>query len=108
MGSSGYTGQNPAAGAAIAYLVNAIAADATAKLEVVDGAGTVVRQLPFNRTGPYRPVWDMRAGAPLTGPVSPPATPEVAAVEVAAGRRTRGAGWGRSLLSLCRARIGPA
>jgi len=70
MGSSGFTGQNPAAGASITYVVNNIASDATAKLEVVDGAGTVVRQLPFTREpGLYRQVWDMRAGAPLTGPV---------------------------------------
>ena len=35
----------------------------SAKLEVVDGAGTVVRQLPFNRQpGLYRQVWDMRVG----------------------------------------------
>jgi len=74
MGSSGFTGQNPAAGAMIAYVVNAIATDASAKLEIVDGAGTVVRQLPFNREpGLYRQVWDMRAGSPLTGPI--PVTP---------------------------------
>ncbi|HEY5546206.1 MAG TPA: hypothetical protein VIK50_09135, partial [Gemmatimonadaceae bacterium] len=73
MGSSGYTGQNPAAGAVITYLVNSIATDATTKLEVVDGAGTIVRQLLFNRSpGLYRQVWDMRAGPPLTGPVSAP------------------------------------
>ena len=73
MGSSGYTGQNPAAGAVITYLVNSIATDATTKFEVVDGAGTIVRQLPFNRSpGLYRQVWDMRAGPPLTGPVSAP------------------------------------
>ena len=70
MGSSGYTGQNPASGATIAYLVNAIATDAAAKLEVVDGTGTVVRQLTMNRTpGLHRAVWDMRVGPPLTGPV---------------------------------------
>ena len=63
MGSSGYTGQNPAPGATIAYLVNTIASDATPKLEVVDASGTVVRQLPFNRQpGLYRQVWDMRVG----------------------------------------------
>jgi photosystem II stability/assembly factor-like uncharacterized protein len=74
MGSGGYTGQNPAPGASIAYVVNSIASDATARLEVVDGAGTVVRQLPFNRNpGLYRQVWDMRVGPPLTGPVVAPA-----------------------------------
>jgi photosystem II stability/assembly factor-like uncharacterized protein len=73
MGSGGYTGQNPAAGPTIAYLVNATASDATAKLEVVDGAGTVVRQLTVNRTpGLHRAVWDMRNGSPLTGPVGTP------------------------------------
>src|SRR5688572_1334881 len=71
MGSSGYTGQNPAPGAILAYLVNEIARDATPKLEVVDGTGTVVRQLTVNREpGLHRAVWDMRAGPPLTGPVS--------------------------------------
>ena len=85
MGSGGYTGQNPAPGAAIAYQVNAIASDATAKLEVVDGSGTVVRQLTFTRQpGLYRPVWDMRVGAPFTGPVT--VTP--------AGRAGGGAGGG--------------
>jgi len=74
MGSSGYTGQNPAPGPSISYLVAAIAPDDSAKLEVVDGAGNVVRQLPFNRQpGLYRQVWDMRVGAPMTGPV--PAAP---------------------------------
>jgi photosystem II stability/assembly factor-like uncharacterized protein len=69
MGSSGYTGQNPAPGAMIAYLVRSLASDATAKLEVVDGGGTVVRQLNVNRSpGLHRTTWDMRAGTPLTGP----------------------------------------
>ena len=70
MGSSGYTGQNPAAGPIIAYVIHSIPADATAKLEIVDGTGTVVRQLPLNREpGLHRVTWDMRAGPPLTGPV---------------------------------------
>lgn len=71
MGSSGYTGQNPPPGVSISYLVNALAGNAAARLEVVDGAGTVVRQLQVNRTpGLHRTFWDMRAGPPLTGPVS--------------------------------------
>ena len=73
MGSGGYTGQNPAPGATIAYVVNTIASDATGRLEIVDGAGTVVRQLTLNRApGLHRTVWDMRAGPPLTGPASAP------------------------------------
>ena len=72
MGSGGYTGQNPAPGPVISYLVNSIPADATPKLEVVDAAGTVVRQLAVNRNpGLHRVAWDMRAGPPLTGPVVP-------------------------------------
>ena len=72
MGSGGYTGQNPAPGPVISYLVNSIPADATPKLEVVDVAGTVVRQLAVNRNpGLHRVAWDMRAGPPLTGPVVP-------------------------------------
>jgi hypothetical protein len=73
MGSSGYTGQNPAPGPIISYLVNTIPAGATPKLEVLDGTGTVVRQLTMNRSpGLHRVAWDMRAGSPLTGPVQAP------------------------------------
>ncbi len=94
MGSSGYTGQNPASGAMIAYLVNTIAADASAKLEVLDGAGTVVRQLSVNRNpGLYRQVWDMRAGPPLTGPVSAPSAPPAGR---GAGGGAGGGGGGRA------------
>ena len=72
MGSGGYTGQNPAPGPVISFLVNSIPADATPKLEVIDAAGTVVRQLAVNRNpGLHRVTWDMRAGPPLTGPVAP-------------------------------------
>jgi photosystem II stability/assembly factor-like uncharacterized protein len=93
MGSGGYTGQNPAPGAMISYLVNSIASDATAKLEVVDGTGTVVRQLPVNRgAGVHRQVWDMRVGPPLTGPVSAPAGRGAVA---AAGGGAAGGGRGR-------------
>ena len=97
MGSSGYTGQNPAPGATIAYQVNALATDAVAKLEVVDGSGTVVRQLTFNRQpGLYRPVWDMRVGAPLTGPViaAPAARAGGAGAGGGGGGGGRGAGGG--------------
>jgi photosystem II stability/assembly factor-like uncharacterized protein len=93
MGSSGYTGQNPAPGAIIAYLVNSIPADATPKLEVLDGAGTVVRQLSFNREpGLHRVTWDMRAGAPLTGPAV--ATPAGGGPGGAAGGGGRGGAGG--------------
>ena len=93
MGSSGYTGQNPPAGPVIAYVVNSIPADATAKLEIVDGAGTVVRQLPLNREpGLHRVTWDMRAGAPLTGPVV--ATPAGRAGAVGGGGGGGGGGRG--------------
>ncbi len=69
MGSSGFTGQNPQPGVLVAYLVKAPPGD-SARLDVVDGSGTVVRQLPLNRqAGLHRTVWDMRVGAPLTGPV---------------------------------------
>ena len=110
MGSSGYTGQNPAPGATIAYLVNAIASDATPKLEVVDASGTVVRQLPFNRQpGLYRQVWDMRVGAPFTGPVA--ATPSRPRGRRGAGAAVAGVAGGgaaeavgRSRSSRCQAR----
>jgi photosystem II stability/assembly factor-like uncharacterized protein len=92
MGSGGYTGQNPAPGATIAYLVNAIATDAASRLEVVDGAGTIVRQLTMNRNpGLYRAVWDMRIGPPLTGPVS---APDGRAAGGGAGAGGRGGGRG--------------
>lgn len=73
MGTSGFTGQNPPAAAVITYLVKQVP-EAGARLEVVDAAGTVVRQLPVTRTpGLHRTTWDFRAGSPLTGPV--PAAP---------------------------------
>ena len=54
----------------IAYLVRDIAADAKVSLEILNSAGTVVRVLPVNRNpGLYRTNWDMRVGAPLTGPI---------------------------------------
>ena len=94
MGSSGYTGQNPAPGPVITYLVNSIPSDATPKLEVVDGAGTVVRQLTVNRTpGLYRTTWDMRAGAPLTGPIA--AAPAGRTGGAGAGAGGGGGGGGR-------------
>jgi photosystem II stability/assembly factor-like uncharacterized protein len=87
MGSSGFSGRNPTPGANIAYLVNELPADTRATLSIVDLSGTVIRELPFNRApGLHRPVWDMRVGAPLTGPV-PPAAP--------AGEGGRGAGGAR-------------
>jgi photosystem II stability/assembly factor-like uncharacterized protein len=76
MGSTGFSGQNPENGVRLAYLVNSIAADAKAKIEIVDGGGRVVRELPVSkRAGLYRPVWDMRVGAPLTGAVDTTAAP---------------------------------
>jgi hypothetical protein len=70
MGSTGFTGQNPEYGVRLAYVINNIASDAKAKLEILNSAGTVVRELPVARQpGLYRPVWDMRVGPPFTGPV---------------------------------------
>ncbi len=84
MGSTGFVGQNPEYGVRLAYLVNNIAADAKAKLEIVNASGTVIRELPVTKTpGLYRPLWDMRVGAPLTG-----------AVDTAAAARGRGPGGG--------------
>ncbi|MCO4099569.1 MAG: glycosyl hydrolase [Gemmatimonas sp.] len=86
MGSTGFTGQNPEHGVRLAYLVNNAPADAKAKLEIIDGAGRVVRELPANaKAGLYRPVWDMRVGAPLTGAVTAAAP---------AGARGQGGGGG--------------
>jgi photosystem II stability/assembly factor-like uncharacterized protein len=71
MGTSGFTGQNPAPGARIAYLLNEMAGDTRGRLEIIDAAGTIIRELPVSRQhGLFRPVWDMRVGPPLTGPVS--------------------------------------
>lgn len=77
MGSTGFEGQNPEHGVRLAYLVNGVPDGAKAKLEIVDASGRVVRELPANtKPGLYRPVWDMRVGAPLTGAVtSTPAAP---------------------------------
>lgn len=68
MGSTGFEGQNPEHGVRLAYLVNSAADGATAKIEILDATGRVIRELPASTTpGLYRPVWDMRVGAPLTG-----------------------------------------
>jgi len=84
MGSTGFVGQNPEHGVRIAYLLNSVAADARAKLEIVNAAGTVIRELPVTKqVGLYRPVWDMRVGAPLTG-----------AVDTSTAARVRGPGGG--------------
>ncbi|MDQ8157863.1 MAG: glycosyl hydrolase [Gemmatimonadota bacterium] len=82
MGSTGFTGQNPDNGVRLAYLINAISADDKATLEIIDAAGRIVRELPVpRRTGMFRPVWDMRVGAPLTAAVD---------TNVAAGRTPAG------------------
>lgn len=87
MGSTGFAGQNPEHGVRLAYLLNAVPSDAKAKLEIVDALGRVVRELPVTaRTGLFRPVWDMRVGAPLTG--------ELAAAAAPAGRGQGGGGGG--------------
>lgn len=86
MGSTGFTGQNPEHGVRLPYLITNAPADAKAKLEIIDAGGRVVRELPaMTRAGLYRPVWDMRVGAPLTGDVT--AAP-------AAGRGPGGGGGG--------------
>ncbi len=93
MGAHGFTGQNPQVGAPIAYLVKEIASDAKATLEILDGSGKVVRVLPVHRDpGLYRVVWDMRVGAPLTGPIEVADTS--VAVPGAGGRGGRGGGGG--------------
>src|SRR5439155_4392032 len=71
MGTSGFTGQNPELGPHIAYMLNDVPSDAKVTLAIVDGAGTVVRELPGVRkdVGLHRQSWDMRVGPPLTGPV---------------------------------------
>lgn len=70
MGSTGFTGQNPDNGVRLAYLINTITSDDKATLDIIDGGGRIVRELPVpRRTGMFRPVWDMRVGAPLTAAV---------------------------------------
>lgn len=86
MGSTGFEGQNPEHGVRLAYVMHQVADGATAKIEILDGTGRVIRELPANtEPGLYRPVWDMRVGAPLTGPVT--AAP-------ATGGRGQGGGFG--------------
>jgi hypothetical protein len=86
MGSTGFTGQNPENGVRLAYLINTITAEDKAKLEIIDGGGRIVRELPVpRRTGMFRPVWDMRVGAPLTAAVD---------TNVAAGRAPAAGGGG--------------
>jgi photosystem II stability/assembly factor-like uncharacterized protein len=70
MGSTGYTGQNPENGVRLAYLLKDTTGVAKAMFEIVDGGGRIVRELPVaKRAGLFRPLWDMRVGAPLTAPV---------------------------------------
>lgn len=72
MGTSGFTGENPPPGPAIAYLLKPTPSGTRVTLEIVDASGTVVRQLPSETSpGLHRPVWDMRVGPPLTGPMPP-------------------------------------
>lgn len=86
MGSTGFTGQNPDNGVRLAYLINTITSDDNATLAIIDGGGRIVRELPVpRRTGMFRPVWDMRVGAPLTAAVDS---------NVAAGRAPAGGGGG--------------
>ncbi len=70
MGSTGWTGENPDHGVHLAYLMPDTAGVSKAKLEILDAAGRIVRELPVpKRAGLFRPVWDMRVGAPLTAPL---------------------------------------
>jgi len=90
MGSNGFSGQNPAHGVRLAYLLNRVAPADSAQLEIVDDRGRVIRTLPVTkRPGMYRPVWDMRVGAPLTGPMP------VAGGGAGAGGGAFGGGFGR-------------
>lgn len=76
MGSTGFAGQNPEHGVRLAYLLKDVSPASRAKLEIVNAAGTVIRELPVARQpGLYRPVWDMRVGAPFTGAVDTTSRP---------------------------------
>jgi photosystem II stability/assembly factor-like uncharacterized protein len=87
MGTRGFAGQNPPVGPKIAFVSRGVPADAKAKIDIVDAAGTVVRELPMSKSaGLHRISWDMRVGPPLTGPVPPEAAP--------GGRGGRGGGTG--------------
>jgi photosystem II stability/assembly factor-like uncharacterized protein len=88
MGTRGFAGQNPEPGSPIAYLLKA-PANSKVSLSVLDGSGTVVRELPVSKTpGLYRLTWDMRVGPPLTGPV------DTLALQGNGGRGGRGGGRG--------------
>ncbi len=77
MGTRGWSAPNPPPGPKIAYLSRGLVAGARAKLEIVDAAGAVVRELLVSReAGLHRPVWDMRVGAPMTGPVDTTTPPQ--------------------------------
>ncbi|HEY5061148.1 MAG TPA: hypothetical protein VII52_06405, partial [Gemmatimonadaceae bacterium] len=70
MGTRGFSGQNPEPGPRIDYLLTGGSAGSKVSLAVLDGGGTVVRELPAPRQpGLYRTTWDMRVGPPLTAPV---------------------------------------
>ena len=85
MGSTGWTGQNPEHGVRLAYSISDTTTFKSATLELLDSKQRVVRSLPVpKRVGLFRPVWDMRVGAPLTAPAD----------STAAGRGGAGAGGG--------------
>ncbi len=91
MGSRGFAGQNPEPGARIAYLLDGVPAGANVALTITDAGGTVIRRLPVDRaTGLHLAIWDMRVGAPLTGPLAQ--TDTAPAPEGRGGRGGRGGG----------------
>ncbi len=91
MGTAGYEGANPPFGAIVTYLLNGEPVK-SARLDIQDASGTVVRTLPLTEHAPgmYRTMWDMRAGPPLTGPVPSDSAVKAQAEAAARGRGGRG------------------
>ena len=95
MGTSGFTGQNPELGAGIAYTLNGIPSGTKATISIVNGSGTVIRQMAANdKPGLFRQYWDMRVGPPLTGPVTDTLPPGTVLAGGRGGRGGRGGGGG--------------
>lgn len=108
MGTTGYEGANPPYGAIITYLLNGTPVK-SARLDIADASGTVVRTLPLTEHAPgmYRTTWDMKDGPPLTGPVPSDSEVKAQAEAAARGRGGRG-GFGGGGFGFGRGAQGPA
>ena len=70
-GNASYSGENPADGAVITYYQRARHVIGRMKIEILDGSGKVVDELPASkRRGLNRVVWSMRTKPPMVPPAA--------------------------------------